>query len=171
MLGAQALQCIYARNSNFLIQSKSLKCQKQGKSACLCNLKSTKQCLSDQTWSLRQKSLLHSAQFSEIKAQNWLNLQKARTNTRHVQQRTFGKLSISPSSRRFFLSSSSPDSRSSCPRLCGCLTGTRGLLRWLPSCGATSGPQWRLFVRAGMRLRKLQTFGTTWAISRGRRLV
>ena len=37
-LEAQALQCIYARNSNFLIQSKSLKCQKQGKGACSCNL-------------------------------------------------------------------------------------------------------------------------------------
>ena len=75
--GAQALQCIYARSSNFLIQSKSLKCQKQGKGACSCNLSSTKQCLSDQNWSLRQKSLLHSAHFSEIKAQNWPNLQKS----------------------------------------------------------------------------------------------
>jgi hypothetical protein len=26
-------------------------------------------------------------------------------------------------------------------------------------------------VRAGLRLRKLQTLGTTWALSRGRRLV
>ena len=62
---------------------------------------------------------------------------------------------ISPSSRRLFLSSSSSDSKSSCLRLC-CPTGTRGLSRRPLFRGATRGPQRRRFVRAGLRLRKLQ---------------
>ena len=77
---------------------------------------------------------------------------------------------ISPSSRRLFLSSSSSDSKSSRPRLC-CPTGTRGSPRRPLFRGATRGPQRRRFVRARLRLRKLQTLGTTWALSRGRRLV
>ena len=153
----------------FKFQSDSSKARKTRQRCMFLQPLEHKTCLSDQNWSLRQKSLLHSAHFSEIQAQNWPNFQKARTNTRHNGE-PLEIFLTSPSSRRLFLSSSSSDSKSLCPRLC-CPTRTRGLPRRPLFRGATRGPQRRRFVHAGLRLRKLQTFGTTWALSRGRRPV